>query len=297
MNAKKEKHKNILVTGGAGFIGSHLVDTLVSNNSVTVLDDLSNGFKSNVNLKATFIHSDISKKKFFEEFAVDIDLVYHLAAQTSVSVSVANPKLDFEVNFEGTKNILEFCRKKNIPQLIFTSTSAVYGNPVYLPIDEEHPKNPVSPYGKNKLDAEKEIQKFSEMYGLQYTIFRPFNVYGLRMNSSVIDILAKATRKGKNFQINGDGKQTRDFIFVDDVIKVLSLTGLFKNEIINIGTGKETSLNELVEAVKKYYPTLKTVYIKEREGDVRRSVADIKKLTATIQNIRFIELHKGILLI
>jgi len=243
----------ILVTGGAGFIASQIADAFIKEgHEVCILDNLSTGFEHNINPKAKFIHADISSPSISEIFAKEkFDVVNHHAAQIDVRKSVADPVFDANTNILGTINLLQACIKSGVKRFMFASTGgAVYGEQEYFPADESHPTNPVSPYGITKLSIEKYLYFYKNEYGLNYTILRYANVYGPRQNpfgeAGVVAIFATKLLKKENPVINGEGKQTRDYVFVEDVVKanVLALR-LDGSDIFNVGTGIETSVNEL----------------------------------------------------
>ena len=275
----------MLVTGGAGFIGSHIVDRLIENGyDVIILDNLTTGNKSNINPKAEFINADIRDKDLAEKINFkDVEAVFHQAAQINVRYSVENPVYDGDVNVLGTINILELMRKYDINKIIFASSGgAVYGEPNYLPVDENHPINPLSPYGLSKYVGEEYIKLYNRLYGIEYAILRYSNVYGERQDprgeAGVISIFVDRMLNNKNPTIFGDGNQTRDFVYVGDVAKANLMALNWKNEIVNIGTGKETSVNELFNIIKHEIGFEgDAIYDKPREGEVYRIYLNIEK--------------------
>lgn len=264
----------ILVTGGAGFIASQIADAFINEgHEVYILDNLSTGFEKNINKKARFIKSDISSPSILEIFSKErFDVVNHHAAQIDVRKSVNDPIFDATTNILGTINMLQACIKTGVKKFMFASTGgAVYGEQEYFPADEKHPTNPVSPYGITKLSIEKYLFFYKNEYGLNHTILRYANVYGPRQNpfgeAGVVAIFANKLLKNENPIINGEGIQTRDYVFVEDVVKanVVTLNSLSSN-IYNVGTGIETSVNQLFEklnsiaggiAVEKHGPAPK----------------------------------------
>ena len=247
----------ILVTGGAGFIASQIADAyLREGHEVYVLDNLSTGFLKNVNPNAHFIKSDISSPSLVELFEkVKFDVVNHHAAQIDVRKSVNDPIFDANTNILGTINLLQACIKTGVKKFMFASTGgAVYGEQEYFPADEKHPTNPVSPYGITKLSIEKYLYFYKNEYGLKHTILRYANVYGPRQNpfgeAGVVAIFTNKLLRNENPIINGEGKQTRDYVFVEDVVKA-NVTTLKDedSEIFNVGTGIETSVNELFTSI------------------------------------------------
>jgi len=244
--------KKVVVTGGAGFIGSHLVNMLVKANlEVIVLDNLSTGKKENINPKATFIKCDLSKDRPLLE---GVDTVFHLAATPQVQYSIENPTDNN--NLHSLINMLNVSKKSGVKRFIFSSSSSVYGNPKYTPIDENHPINPLSPYALHKLVGEQYCKLYSDIYGLDTVCLRYFNVYGDRMSNtgayrSVISIFKEQQNQNQPLNIVNDGEQKRDFIHVDDVIQANLLcathTNNFKGEIYNVGTGEPYTVNQIAD--------------------------------------------------
>jgi UDP-glucose 4-epimerase len=244
----------ILVTGGAGFIASHITDALVNEgHQVVVLDDLSSGFEKNVNPKAKLVVGDICDKELVEKLfrKEKFDLVNHHAAQMDVRRSVKDPAFDANTNIIGTINLLQNAVKYKVKKFMFASTGgAVYGEQTYFPADENHPTQPRSPYGISKLAVEKYLYFYNAEYGLNYTILRYANIYGPRQNpfgeAGVVAIFSTKLLKGEQPIINGSGEQTRDYVFVGDVVKANLLTlNDTANDIYNVGTGIETNVNQL----------------------------------------------------
>ncbi len=249
----------ILVTGAAGFIASQVADAFINEgHTVFVLDNLATGFEHNINKKATFIKKDIGDKSLAELFEKEkFDVVNHHAAQMDVRRSVADPAFDANTNILGTINLLQNCVKTGVKKFMFASTGgAVYGEQDYFPADEKHPTSPLSPYGISKLAVEKYLFFYAAQYKLNYTILRYANIYGPRQNpfgeAGVVAIFSTRLLKGEQPIINGSGEQTRDYVFVGDVVKA-NLLGLSddRSDIYNIGTGKETNVNELYGMLNK----------------------------------------------
>jgi len=248
----------VLVTGGAGFIGSHVVDALITaGHRVVVVDDLSTGKKEHLNPKATFYQLDIRSPELEDIFLWEKpDLVNHHAAHVDVRRSVADPHHDAEVNIAGSLNLLENARRHGVSNVVYASTGgAIYGEPEYLPCDEEHPLNPLSPYGVSKLAVEKYLYVYGQTYGLRYTILRYPNVYGPRQDpfgeAGVVAILASRMLRGEEVVINGSGEQVRDFVCVDDIIRAnLLAQDRLQGQIYNLGTGVGTSINQLFTSMK-----------------------------------------------
>ena len=250
----------ILVTGGAGFIASHISDAFLNEgHEVFILDNLSTGFERNINPKAKFIKKDIGDKSLSELFEKEkFDVVNHHAAQMDVRRSVADPAFDATTNILGTLNLLQNSIKTGVKKFMFASTGgAVYGEQSYFPADEKHPTSPLSPYGISKLAVEKYLYFYSVQYKLNYTVLRYANIYGPRQNpfgeAGVVAIFSSKMLKGEQPVINGSGKQTRDYVFVGDVVKA-NLLGLNDEatDTYNVGTGKESDVNELFSTINKY---------------------------------------------
>ena len=253
--------KKVIVTGGAGFIGSTLVDKLIDEGlDVIVLDNLSTGKESNINPKAEFIKCDVSKDR---PLFNDVDTVFHLAATPQVQHSIENPTDNN--NLDSVINMLNISKKSGVKRFIFTSSSAVYGNPKYTPIDENHPTNPLSPYGLHKLVGEQYCKLYSDLYGLDTVSLRYFNAYGERMSNegaykSVISVFKEQHKKKEPLNIVNDGEQRRDYVHVDDIVKANLICGFkkdkpFNGEIYNVGSGVAYSVNEIADMFggeKKY---------------------------------------------
>jgi UDP-glucose 4-epimerase len=249
----------ILVTGGAGFIASHFTDALINEgHSVTVVDNLSMGFEKNVNPKAKFVKADICDTGLLELFEKEkFDVVNHHAAQMDVRKSVADPTYDANTNIIGTINLLQHCIKTGVKKFMFASTGgAVYGEQSYYPADENHPTFPCSPYGISKLAVEKYLYFYKFQYDLNYTVLRYANIYGPRQNNKgeagVVAIFTTKLLSNGQPVINGTGNQTRDYVYVGDVVKANLLTlNDDACDIYNVGTGKETDVNELFNKLNK----------------------------------------------
>jgi len=243
----------ILVTGGAGFIASQIADAYIEGgHNVTIIDDLSTGFEKNINPAARFVRLSITDPKTIDLFKKEkFDLVNHHAAQIDVRKSVTDPLFDANTNILGTINLLQSCVKTGVKKIIFASTGgAIYGEQEYFPADEAHPTSPISPYGITKLTIEKYLYFYHLEHKLKYTILRYANVYGPRQNpfgeAGVVAIFANNLLEGEQSVINGSGEQTRDYVFVDDVVKAnLFAVRDEQNSIYNVGTGIETNVNEI----------------------------------------------------
>jgi UDP-glucose 4-epimerase len=278
---------NILITGAAGFIGSHIADAYIAEgHHVVIVDNLSGGVRENINPKATFYEVDVRSENIEEIFRQEhIDVVNHLAAQMDVRRSVADPQFDASVNVLGVLNVLENARKYGVKKIIFSSTGgAIYGEQDYFPADEEHPLRPLSPYGITKLTTEKYLFFYKAVYGIDHVILRYANVYGPRQNphgeAGVVAIFCNKLLKGEQPIINGDGKQTRDYVFVGDVVlaNVLALKHNGTN-IFNVGTGIETDVNILFCALRDHLnPSCPEQHAPAKAGEQRRSVISAEKI-------------------
>ena len=280
----------ILVTGGAGFIASQVADAFIEEgHDVFILDNLVTGFEKNVNPKAVFIKKDIGDKSLSELFEKEkFDVVNHHAAQMDVRRSVADPAFDAKTNILGTINLLQNCIKTGVKKFMFASTGgAVYGEQEYFPADEKHPTSPLSPYGISKLAVEKYLFFYSAQYKLNYTILRYANIYGPRQNpfgeAGVVAIFSTKLLKNEQPIINGSGRQTRDYVFVGDVVKANLITLHDERaDIYNIGTSKETDVNQLFNMLNKIAGNNKEEkHGPAAAGEQMRSVITSDKLFST----------------
>ena len=277
----------VMVTGGAGFIGSHLVDRLVQEgNQVVVIDNLSTGKRKQVNKKAQFYKMDIRSKRIERVFRKERPLiVVHLAAQMNVRLSTEDPGFDAEVNILGTVNLLEHAVKHGVRKVSFASSGgAVYGEQEVFPAGESHRTDPMSPYGISKLAGEKYLAYYTNTTGLRHVVLRFGNVYGPRQEpegeAGVIAIFSKLMLEGGQPIINGTGKQTRDFVYVDDVVEsIMATIGEDVQGIFNVGTGQESTVNECYGIIKELTnSSCKDLYGAAKKGEQFRSVLDVKKL-------------------
>ncbi len=293
----------ILVTGGAGFIGSTLVDKLIAEgHRVAVIDDLSSGREDYVNPAAKFYRADIGSSEIEEIFKSEKpESVYHLAAQIEVPKSMADPVRDNRINVLGGLNILENCRRHGVKKIIFSSTGgAIYGDAEEIPTTESFPPYPVSFYGIHKLTFEKYLNCYYQVYGLDYTILRFANVYGPRQfkggEAGVIAIFIDNAVKGSASVQYGDGRQTRDFVYVDDVVRALSLSKDIEcRGEINIGLGSETSLLDIRRDIEKALG--QPIIVKEapaKEGEQRRSCLNCQRAKNVLDWEAAVNLEEGI---
>ena len=281
----------VLVTGGAGFIGSHLIDRLIAEGyDVRVLDNLSSGKLENIERhiksgKVDFVEGDIRDASLVNKSLVGVNAVFHLAAIISVPFSVSNPELTFDVNLVGTLNLLNACSEKNVDKFIFVSSCAVFGDTKILPVNENATTAPISPYAESKLLAERDCLSFQQRGLLQSAVLRFFNVYGQRqgMNdySGVITRFINRAKQKKSLTIYGDGSQTRDFVNINDIVQALYAclkSSSANGEVFNIGSGKPTSITELAKTVLELTgQNLEIRYEQARAGDIKDSYADISK--------------------
>ena len=293
----------ITVTGGAGFIGSHLVDRLIEDgHTVQVIDNLYTGNKEFVHSKAQFVELDIRDPKLYsvlEEFRPDY--IFHEAAQTEVSTSMSDPMLDCDINLMGLINLLNAAVKLDVKKFLMPSSAAVYGNLDTLPLNENMIGNPSSFYGLTKLTTEHYLRIYHEAFGLPYICYRYSNVFGPRQGNGgeggVISIFAKAIVQDSPIIIYGDGKQTRDFIYVDDVVEANILgmqhqvTGIY-----NVSTGISSSVNLLVDEFRNISgKDIEVVYDKPRLGDIRDSVLATDKSEKELLFTAKYNLHDGLI--
>lgn len=270
----------ILLTGAAGFIGSHIADAYVdAGHEVLVLDNLSSGKKENVPADARFVLCDIATETAVEAIRTfRPEVVNHHAAQINVRASVADPVFDAEVNILGTIRLLEACRKHGVRKFLFASSGgAGYGEQDVFPADENHPNRPLSPYGAAKIAAESYLHFYRFQYGLDYTALRYANVYGPRQDphgeAGVVAIFCERLLKGQLAVVNGDGEQTRDYVYVDDVVRA-NVTALERGggRSINIGTGIETSVNAIFRMIRDLSgSTQEEIHGPAQPGEQRRS--------------------------
>ncbi len=279
----------ILVTGGAGFIGSHVADALItSGNRVLIIDNLLTGFVYNINPEAKFINADITDfgriEKIFTEESPEV--VYHFAAQIDVRKSVSDPLFDAQTNIMGTLNLIKLSNEIKVKKFIFSSTGgAIYGDTDVRPTPESYPEWPLSPYGIAKLAADKFLNYYNEIFGLKYVSLRYGNVYGPRQNphgeAGVVAIFLNKMLKGGQPVINGDGNQTRDYVYVKDVAaaNILALENMDKVGIYNVGTSIEISVNNLFKEINKNFDNkYKEVHGPAKLGEQKTSCLSFEKI-------------------
>jgi UDP-glucose 4-epimerase len=292
-----------IITGGAGFIGSNLADKLIREGyEVSIIDNLSTGKKENLNPKAVFYNIDILDPKISQIFKKEKpETVFHYAAQIDVRKSVEYPIRSAETNILGSLNILENCKNFGVKKIVFASTGgAIYGEAEIIPTSEDYLAQPVSPYGIEKLSVEHYLNFYKKEYNLDYLILRFANVYGPRQNSKgeagVIAIFCDKIIKGEQLVINGLGEQTRDFVFVEDVVNA-NILAIKKNEsgVFNIGTGIETDINAIFQELKKLLdPSVQEIHGPEKAGEQKRSCLDFKKAKEILGWKPIYDLAKGL---
>ena len=297
------------MTGGAGFIGSHTVDHLLAEGvEVVVLDNLRSGRLENIRQHVNkgnfrFVRGDIRDSHLVRDLVSDVDAIIHLAALVSVPESIKDPALTYAINVNGTLNLLKACVDFGVKRFVYASSCAVYGDAENLPIKEDYPPKPLSPYASSKLTAEDYVQKYNRNFGLETVCLRYFNVYGPRQicsdYSGVITRFINRLTNGLPLVIFGDGEQTRDFVYVTDVAEanILALKhAKAVGEIFNIGTGVGTTVNRLASMLLELASknSLETVHSEPREGDIRHSVADISKAKDKLGFVPKVSLKDGL---
>lgn len=295
----------ILVTGGMGFIGKHLVRSLLKNeNTVTIFDNFSNSDKKSnllfMKSGVKIVDGDITKLNDISDAVKDQQIVIHLAAKISVEESIKNPSETFRINVDGTKNVLLSCKKNNVKKIIVASSAAVYGESIKnLKLTEKSKMNPISPYGESKIKMEKEVKKFATKNGINYIILRFFNIYGIGQSDEYAGVITKfleRIRNNEDLKIFGDGRQTRDFVAIQDVINAIhNAMSYNKNELFNIASGKAITIKELAELmILLSEKKLDINYLPPKKGDIRYSEADTSLANKNLGYVPKIELKDGI---
>ena len=294
----------ILITGGAGFIGSHILAQLQGRRDmdVVVFDNLSSGSKEHVPAGMELVEGDVCDEAAVDALFADhhFDAVIHLAAQTMVPTSVEQPVLDCQINLEGVLHVLEACRIHGTGHILFSSSAAVYGDNLHIPLKETERLVPTSPYGITKMATEHYLRVYHELYGMDATVFRFANVYGERQGEKgeggVVSIFCKLLSQRQGITVFGDGNQTRDFVYAGDIaqaiIRALPLKGC---HTMNVSTGQETSINDLICSFEKAVGyTVPVQYTAPRTGDILRSVLSNEALKRDLGFVPAMDLEEGI---
>ncbi|WP_255171700.1 NAD-dependent epimerase/dehydratase family protein [Natrononativus amylolyticus] len=291
--------RTVLVTGGAGFVGSHLVDALAPHNEVRVLDNLTTGSRSHVHDDARLIEGNVRDPIALQRACDGVDVVFHEAAVVSVTRSVDRPRETNRTNLEASLLLLEQARQEDA-RVVLASSAAVYGDPTDVPVSETARTEPTSPYGVQKLALDQYARVYASLYGLETVALRYFNVYGPRQQgpySGVISAFLEQAQAGEPITVEGDGEQTRDFVHVEDVVRanLAAATTDRTGEAYNVGTGSQTSVLELAETVKSAVDTdAPIVHRPPRQGDIRHSRADVSKARSRLEFEARIDLEAGI---
>ncbi len=291
-----------LVTGGAGFIGSNLVELLLGEgHQVVVLDDISSGYEENLHPDAEFVRGDVSVPDVAASAALGCGVIFHLAASVGNTRSIDEPVRDSQVNVIGTLNVLEAARAEGISRVVFSSSAGIFGELKTLPIAEDHPQDPDSPYGASKLAAEKMCLVYNKLYGMRNVCLRYFNVYGVRQRfdayGNVIPIFAERMLRDRGVTIFGDGEQTRDFVHVADVARANYLAGTSTSAAgaFNIGSGTRISINDLARVMAEAIGVPAHIEHGEpRPGDVRDSLAAVDAAAAGFGFAPSVDLADGL---
>lgn len=281
---------NMLITGGAGFIGSHLCDKYTKDgHRVLCLDNFDSGNLMNIRHLLNYknfklVKGDIRDYDLIEKLTRDVDVIFHLAAQIHVDRSYIEPQLTYEINVIGTQNVLEAAKLHDAQKVIYASTSEVYGSAQYVPIDEKHPLNAPHPYGASKIAADRMCYAYIQTYGMDICILRPFNIFGPHQRDvgygGVISIFTRRVLNNTPPIIYGDGQQTRDYTYIVDAVKAYDMMLNHKDQImepVNFGTGKEVSIIDLANKIIDLCgagDTIKPVFVDSRIGEVKRLIAD-----------------------
>ena len=296
-------NKKVLVTGGAGFIGSNLVKYLVANgNSVTVLDNFSSGYQNNLSPFPTvrIIEGDVRDKNAVEKAIAGAEVVFHLAASVGNKRSIDQPILDAEINVLGTLQVLEAARTEGVRKIVASSSAGIFGELKTMPIKEDHPIEPDTPYGCTKLCEEKLCLSYAKLYDIEAVCLRYFNVYGPNQHfdayGNVIPIFVFRMLRNEPLLIFGDGEQTRDFVHVEDVVQanIKAADSIGFSGAINIASGTHVTINRLVEMIIEQNKLTKIEHLPQRPGDVLHSLADISLAHQKINYTPTVDLETGV---
>lgn len=291
--------RTVLITGGAGFIGSHLAAALVGDNEVRVLDDLSGGAREFVPDGAELYEGDVRDPQAVAEAMRGADLVFHEAALVSVEESVTDPERSHQTNATAALTVLEQAREEDA-RVVLASSAAIYGHPESVPVEEGDPKTPSSPYGIDKLSLDHYARAYHDLYGLETVPLRYFNVYGPRQNpeySAVVSVFFRQARDGGPVTVEGDGEQTRDFVHVSDVVRANLRAATTDNigEPFNVATGRSVTVRELAETIVDVTGSDADItHVEERPGDIRHSEADISKAQEGLGYEPTVSLEEGL---
>lgn len=294
----------VLVTGGAGFIGSNVVKQLLQRDyEVVVLDNFSTGYEDNLKPfpQVRIYRADIRDRDVVDKATEGVSIIFHLAASVGNVRSLENPLFDSDVNVLGTLNILEVARKKGIKKFVYSSSAALYGEPQYLPIDEKHALHPDSPYGVSKLAGEKHCMCFSSLYDMDIVGLRYFNVYGVNQRydayGNVIPIFMTLLLQNQPLTIFGDGEQTRDFVNVEDVVRANLLAAGTEGVrgVFNIGSGMNLTVNRLAALIQDIFKiSVKIKYSPPRKGEVKHSLSDISRAKSMLRYTPQVSIEEGL---
>ena len=280
--------KKILITGGLGFIGSYIADELIDGNEVLIIDNKSTGKVENLqninHENLTLIEKDLNDADL-DDILTDVDYVFHLAAMASVPLSIENPSECIENNMDATIKLINACKNNNVKKIIFSSSSSVYGDNTNIPLKESEYPLPKSPYAASKASGELLLKTYYDAYGLNYISWRYFNVFGPKQDknsqyAAVIPNFITALLEGEQPIIYGDGEQTRDFIYIRDVVNAnIKAAESDYNGIINVASGKKTTINELYKIISETLGSnIEPKYLPERKGDIKHSLADVNNM-------------------
>ncbi len=297
--ARGPTDKSVLITGGAGFIGSHLADALAVENEVHVLDNCKKGDPAVLPANVEFHQGDIRDRSTLEPLVSSVDIVYHQAAIVSIEESLDRPTESHETNVGATVSLLDVAREHGT-RVVFASSCAAYGDPTTLPVEEGEPPTPLSPYAVDKLAADRYLQVYGQQYEFPTVALRYFNVYGAGQRgdySGVIDAFLKRARAGEPLEVHGEGTQTRDFVHISDIVRANLAAGVTPHtgRAYNVGTGTETTILELAETIRELVdPSVEIRHTDPRPGDIDRSRADLSAARSQLGYEPQVTLREGL---